>query len=76
MLPKYIEQKIKQQHRYIALAEKLSFDIIEWYSKNLDTSNLSDGDDIEEIDCEGVRYILPQAIEHNLSLAKKAPILN
>ncbi|MCR5670744.1 MAG: hypothetical protein K6G10_07030 [Butyrivibrio sp.] len=72
MLPKYIEQKIKQQHRYIALAEKLSFDIIEWYSKNLDASNLSDGDDIEEIDCEGVRCILPQAIEHNLLLAKKA----
>ena len=70
MIPKYIEKKIKQQHRYIALAEKLSFDIIEWYLKNLNDSNLSD-DDVEEIECEGVRYILPQAIEHNLALAKK-----
>ena len=70
MIPKYIEKKIEQQHRYIALAEKLSSDIIEWYSKNLNNSNLSD-EDVEEIDCEGARYIIQQAIEHNLTLANK-----
>ena len=75
MIPKYIEKKIKQQHRYIALATRLSYEIIEWYDKKMDDSNIPDEefDDIEfdDIEFEGVKYIHPEAIEYNLALANK-----
>ena len=70
MIPKYIEKKIKQQHRYIALATRLSYEIIEWYDKNMDDSNIPD-EEFEDIEFDGVKYILPEAIECNLALANK-----
>lgn len=69
MIPKYIEKKI-EQHRYIALATRLSCEIFEWYDKNLNDSNIPD-EKFYDIEFEGVRYIHQEAIEYNLALANK-----